>query len=189
MTKLFRWSLAGLLLAATVAVAPSARAKDLKTEDELIADMSSSKENIAVHAMLEYEKRFPTSTKGLPVIKKNLTDSRTAVRQKAARVLGSLHAEVSRDDLKTIAAMLKSQDKKEAMNAAIALRGLESKPVIPDLVEALKYPDDNVKRDACRTLAVVGNKSVIKDIEPLLQFPSAAVQKDAMDAINALKMK
>ena len=189
MTKLLRWSLAGTLLAAMLAVAPSAHAKKLKTEDELIEEMSSPKEKIAVHAMLEYEKTYPTSTKAFPVIKKNLKDSRTAVRRKAARVLGSLHAEVSKEELKDIAALMKSTDKMEATDGLKALRGLRAKPVIPEIVAALEYPDDGVKRDACRTLAVVADKSVIPKIEPLLQFPSPKVQKDAMDAINTLKMK
>lgn len=189
MKKLLSWSLVGALLAAMIAVAPSAYAKKIKTEDELIAEMESPTEKIAVHAMLEYEKTYPTSTKALPVIKKNLADSRVAVRIKAARVLGSLHAEVSKDELKTIAAMMESSDKKEAMEAVKSLRGLRSQPVIPQIVKALEYPDDNVKRDACRTLAVVADKSVIPKIEPLLQFPSPKVQKDAMDAIAALKMK
>src|SRR5262245_8717315 len=76
-------------------------AKD-KTEDQYIADLSSPKEAEVTEALLKLEKLYPNSTKALPKIKSLLTDSRSKVRRKAARVLGAMHAEVDANDLKNI---------------------------------------------------------------------------------------
>src|SRR5882762_5621432 len=77
-------------------------ASKVKTEEELIAELAGPNEDKVASAMLEWEKRFPTSTKAFPAIKKLLTDSREKVRRKAGRVLGALHAEVDQTDLKNI---------------------------------------------------------------------------------------
>jgi HEAT repeat protein len=189
MTKIVRWSIVGALLVALLALVPSVQAKAVRSEDELIAALSGSNGKEVARAMLELEKNYPTSTKAFPAIKGLLKDPRPEVRRKAARVLGSLHAEVSNDELKLIADLLKSSDKAEVMDGLKALRGLRAHAVVPEIEAMLEFPNDNVKRDACKTLAVVGDKGSIPKIEPLLQFPAPAVQKDAMDAIAALKAK
>jgi HEAT repeat protein len=184
--KLFFGGVVGLLMFA--AVLP-ASAKPPQTEDQLLADLNSPSEKVAYAALQNLEKLYPTDPNILPPIKKLLTDARPTVREKAARVLGALHADVSKDDLKNISAMLDSADKTEITEALKALRGLKAQSTIPKIIPLLQHADPFVKRDACRTLAVIGDKSVIKDIEPLQSDPDAKVQKDASDAIVALKAK
>ena len=164
-------------------------AKPKMTEDQLIQELSGSNESKVAGAMQQLEKGFPTSTKYHPKLKELLTDPREKVRRKAGRVLGALHAEVSETDLKNIAAMLKSSNRDEVIDALKSLRGLESKSVVPEMIPLLKHSHPNVIRDACRTIAAVGDKSSIPQIEPLLSHPEPAVQKDAMDAIHVLKKK
>ncbi|HEU6449634.1 MAG TPA: HEAT repeat domain-containing protein [Verrucomicrobiae bacterium] len=183
--KLILSAVIGLAVVATVLPASAAP----KSEDELMADLASPKEGIVTRALQNLEKEYPNSPNSLPKIKALLTDERPAVREKAARVLGATHAKVSADDLKKIAAMLKSDNWKEAQQAVIALRGLDAKSTVPEIVPLLKNANPFVKRDACRTLAVLGDKSVIKDIEPLTSDPDKRVQKDANDAIFTLKNK
>jgi HEAT repeat protein len=160
-----------------------------KTEEQLIADLSSPKEDVVVETLLALEKQYPTSTKAFPTIKKLLTDSRQKVRRKAARVLGVLHAEVDEQNLNDICAMLKASDAREQMDALISLRGLKAQSKIPEIVPLLNSPTPNVIRDACRTLAVLGNKDLIPSIEPLLKHADKKVQTDAQDAIYKLKAK
>lgn len=160
-----------------------------RTEDEILKDMDSPTAKIVYNALQDMEKQYPTSTAGLAKAKSLLTDERATVREKAARVLGALHAEVSDADLANICKLLNGDSKTEITEGLKALRGLKAQSTVPKILPLLKNPDDNVKRDACRTLAVLGDKSIIPDIQPLLKDPSSAVVKDANDAIYALNSK
>src|SRR6187399_1868098 len=80
--------------AVVLATSPAWAAK-VKTEDQLIAELSSPKDTVVESAMLHLEKEYPTSTKATTEIKKYLGDHRPKVRRKAARVLGALHADVT----------------------------------------------------------------------------------------------
>ena len=159
------------------------------TEDKLIAELSGKNEDKVANAMLQLEKKFPTSTKAVPAIKGLLTDSRSKVRRKAARVIGVLHADVSDADLKAITELFKGTDPREVMDGLIALRGLKAQSTVLQILPLLKHTTPNVVRDACRTLAVLGGKDVIPSIEPLVNHPDAKVQKDAKDALFVLKAK
>jgi HEAT repeat protein len=186
----YRASLVAALLSLVIGVAAfPTMAAPPKSEEQLVQDLSSAKDTVVVDAMQHLEKEYPTSATGIPVIKKLLADPREKVRRKAARVLGSLHVEVSDTDLKNIAEMFKAKDKGEVMDALKSLRGLKAQSLVPEIVALLNNPDKNILRDSCRTLGVLGNKSVIPSIEPLLKHPDPAVQKDAQDAIFALKGK
>ena len=160
-----------------------------KSEDQLIADLDSPKPKVVNDALLKLEKQYPTSTKAFPKMKKLLSDERSEVRRKAGRVFGALHADLDKEDIKVIAAMLKASDPQEQMDALKSLRGLKAPETVPDILPLLKSPSPNVVRDACRTLAVLGSKDTIPAIEPLLNDPNPAVKKDAHDAIFALKNK
>jgi hypothetical protein len=179
---------AGILACALLALAVPALAKD-KTEAEFIQDLHSSDEGEVIGALQGLEKRYPTGTQWQPAVKKLLTDSRSKVRVKAARVLGVVHAEVDETDLKNICALLKASDKAEVIGGLKSLRGLKAQSVVPQIVPLLKNSDNNIIRDSCRTLAVLGDKSLLPSIEPLLNHPDKNVQKDASDAIFALKSK
>ena len=167
----------------------SSHAAKVKTEDELIAELSGTDAKKVADAMLGLERQYPTSTKAQGEIKKYLTDSREIVRRKAGRVLGAIHADVNETDLKNIAAMLKATSNQEVMDALKSLRGLKAESTIPQILPLLKSPDVAVIRDACRTVAALGSKANVSDIEPLLKHADAKVQKDAQDAIAALKTK
>ena len=130
---------------------PSFAAK-VKTEDELIADLSNKDGKKVAEAMLGLERGYPTSVRAQTEIKKYLTDSREVVRRKAGRVLGAVHAEVSAEDLKNITAMLKATDNLEVMDALKSLRGLEAESTLPEILPLLKSTDVGVIRDACRTV-------------------------------------
>lgn len=190
MKNVFKRALIGAVLPAFLITAFASAAAQ-KSEDDLIAELASPNVTKVEAALQNLEKHYPTSTKALPQIKKLLTDDRPRVRRKAARVLGALHAEVSKEDVKAICELLKSQNPDEAIDGLKALRGLKApqavEQIIPILKETNRHP--NVIRDACRTLAVLGDKSVIREIEPLLNSPNAAIKKDAQDAIFALKAK
>lgn len=175
-----------LILAAVFATALPLLAAP-KTEKELLTLLDSPNEKVVVEALQDFEKKFTTSAEGLAKCKALLADSRALVREKAVRVLGAIHAEVSEADLKNITAMLASSEKREVMQALKGLRGLKAQSVAAQLIPLLQNADNNIKRDACRTLAVIGNKSMVKDIEPLLQSKEKAVVEDAQKAINALK--
>jgi len=182
------WTIWTVLLAALALTSP-AQAKPEKTEDQLIADLSSPNEDKVVETLLALEKQYPTSTNAFPTMKKLLTDPRQKVRRKAARVLGVLHAEVDEQNLNDICVMLKASDPREQMDALISLRGLKAQSKIPEIVPLLNSPTPNVIRDACRTLAELGNKDLIPSIEPLLKHADKRVQTDAQDAIFKLKAK
>ena len=178
-----------LIAAVLVASALPVLAGPPKTEEQLIADLDSPKEKIVYAALQDMERQFPTSAPGLAKIKTLLTDPRPMVHEKAARVLGALHTELTDAELKSITTMLDSADKKEVMEALKALRGLKAQSAIPKIETLLQHADPNVKRDACRTLAVIGDKSVVKSIQPLLNDPDKGVVKDANDAIFTLNAK
>ena len=166
----------------------STQAKD-KTEDELIAALSSPKEKTVINAMLEMEKLYPASTRCQDAIKPFLADNRKPVVRKAARVLGVMNAPVSEADLKNIVALLKGPEKNEIIDGLKALRGLKAQSTIPEILPLLENKDKNVIRDSIRTLAVLGDKSLVPKIEPFMSYPDLAVQKDAADALTILKQK
>lgn len=192
MSKLSQRSFIRFLVLAVVAVtlAPfSLQAKPPKTEDELITDLASPKDSVVAEALQKLEKDYPNSPKSVPAIKKLLGDPRPKVARKAARVLGSVNAEVSGTDLNNICELLKSADKYAVTDGLKALRGLKAKSVIPQIVPLLKSADKNIIRDAMRTLSVLGDKRLIPTLKPFLEYPDLAVQKDAADAISILKEK
>jgi len=168
--------------------APAGAAK-VKTEDELIAELASPKEDVVASTMLKLEKQFPTSPKTIAAVKGFLGDNRAKVRRKAARVLGAIHAEVTSAEIKTISGLLKATDPREVMDGLIALRGLQAAEALPEILPLLQHADLKVIGDACRTVAVHGTKSNIPALEALLQHPNAKVQKEANDAIFILKNK
>jgi HEAT repeat protein len=189
MKDICRLFFGGILGAVVLSTALLASARPPQTEDELLAALASPKDKEVYAALQNLEKQYPTDPNILPPIKKLLTDARPTVREKAARVLGAIHAEISADDLKNISAMLDSTDPNEIMESLKALRGLNAQSTIPKIIPLLKHSNNFVKRDACRTLAVIGDKSLVSDIEPLLSDPDPKVQKDAQDAIDILKAK
>ena len=164
-------------------------AAKVKTEEQLIADLASPKEDVVADAMLKIEKQFPTSTKAIPEIKKYLGDNRAKVRRKAARVIGVLHADVTSAEIKTICALLKATEQREVMDGLIALRGLKAAEALPEITPLLNHAAPGVIRDACRTIAVLGSKEHIALIEPLLKHADPKVQLDAQDALFKLKAK
>ena len=192
MSKLYRRSFIGMLVLAVFAMtlAPLLlQARPPKSEDELIADLASPKDNVVISALQNIERNYPTTTKALPAMKKLLADPRIKVKQKDARVLGAIHADVDSTDIQNICELLKASDKHVIMDGLISLRGLKAQRAIPQILPLLDNPDSNVKRDSMRTLAVLGDSSLIPKIKPLLTYPDLAVQKDAADAIAILKEK
>jgi HEAT repeat protein len=192
MSKLYRRSFIGMLILAVfgLTLAPLLlQARPPKSEDELIADLASPKDNVVISALQNIERSYPTTTKALPAMKKLLADPRDKVKRKDARVLGVIHADVDSTDIENICELLKSSDKRAIMDGLIALRGLKAQSAIPQIIPLLDNPDSNVKRDSMRTLAVLGDSSLIPKIKPFLTYPDLAVQKDAADAIAILKEK
>jgi HEAT repeat protein len=192
MSKLYKRSFIGMLVLAVLVttLAPLLlQAGSPKTEDELIADLASPKESVVINALQKIEKQYPTTTKALPAIKKLLTDPRSKVQRKAARVLGAINADVDSTDIQNICTLLKSADVGTVIDGLKALRGLKAQSAIPEILPLLKNANKNVIRDSCRTLAVLGDSSLIPSIKPLLTYPDLGVQKDAADAISILKEK
>ncbi|HEY2330162.1 MAG TPA: HEAT repeat domain-containing protein [Verrucomicrobiae bacterium] len=159
------------------------------TEAELIAQLSSSSQDKVAGAMQKIEKLYPLSPTAIAAVKKYLPDDRIKVKRKAARVVGSVHAEVSAAEIAAICTLLKNPDPDAVIDGLKALRGLTAASAVPEILPLLNNPTPNVVRDACRTLAVLGNKGTIPSIEPLLKSPNPKIQKDALDAIAALKAK
>jgi HEAT repeat protein len=188
MKKIHKRRFLGALSLAVLAGPLAGFAAD-KTEDQLIAELASPNETKVTDALLQLEKKYPTSTKAFPTMKKLLKDPRAKVRRKAARVLGVLHADVDQENIKDICALLKASDTREIMDGLIALRGLKAQSAVPEIVPFLKHAHPNVIRDACRTLAVLGTKELIPEIEPLLKHSDAKVKLDAQDAIYKLRSK
>lgn len=178
-----------LALGVFTLTASQVQAAKEKTEEQLIADLASPKEDVVANAMLKIEKQFPTSTKAIPEIKKYLGDNRAKVRRKAARVIGVLHAEVTSEEIKAICGLLKATEQREVMDGLIALRGLKAAEALPEILPLLNHASPGVIRDACRTIAVFGGKDHIALIEPLLKHADPKVQLDAQDAIFKLKAK
>jgi HEAT repeat protein len=177
-----------LLVASAFALALPVLAGTM-TEQEILAGLDSPKDKVVVDALAHFEDDHRDSAPAMTKVKALLADSRPLVREKAARVLGAIHADVSADDLKNIAAMLSNPEKREVMQALKALRGLKAESTVPQIIPLLQNPDENIKRDSCRTLAVIGSKDNIKDIEPLTKDSNKAVVEDAQKAIAALGMK
>jgi HEAT repeat protein len=159
------------------------------TEQAILADLDSPKDKVVLNAFAHFEDDHRDSAPAMAKVKGLLADARPLVREKAARVLGAIHADVSDDDLKNITTMLSSPEKREVIQALKALRGLKAESTVPKIVPLLQNPDQNIKRDACRTLAVIGTKDNLKDIEPLIKDPDKAVVEDAQKAIAALNLK
>lgn len=176
-----------LIIALAACALPASAAE--KSEAAAIAALADKNGDKVAAAMQEIEKKYPTSVEGIKKIKSMLGDERVKVRRKAARVVGTLHADVTEAELKTIAQMLKGTTPEEVIDGLKSLRGLKSKSVIPEITALLNHPTPNVIRDACRTLAEIGSRDVIPSIEPLLNHANAAVKKDAQDAIFKLKNK
>jgi hypothetical protein len=106
----------------TMTLAPtSLHAKPSKTEDELISESSSPKDSVAVDALQQLERDYPDSTNAISAVKKALTDPRTKVHCKAARVLGALHVALNQDEMNTINVMLQSKNPDEVKEAQKAL--------------------------------------------------------------------
>jgi HEAT repeat protein len=190
MKTFFGRKLMGALLAVVVlGVAVPAMAKAPKMEEQVLSDLSSTNAKVVYGALQVLEKSFPTSAPGLAKAKSLVTDERATVREKAARVLGALHAEVSEADLRNIAKLLDGTGKDEITEGLKALRGLKAESTIPKILPLLKNPDPFVKRDALRTLSVLGDKSIVPQIQPLTQDADPRVVKDANDAIFNLNSK
>jgi HEAT repeat protein len=160
-----------------------------KAEARFMADLAADDTRRVLNALDDLSASSRPGTNALLAVRRLLPDPRPTVREKAARVLGLLHADVDHDDLKAICRMLRSYDKHEASEALKALRGLKAAEAIPEITPLLKSPQEMLVRDACRTLAIIGNKDVIPSIEPLLQDKRDDVRKDAQDAIAALRAK
>lgn len=189
MRQICRLTFIGMSFLALLAAAPSIRAE---TEDELIAKLSSPDESTVIWTMTRYKKLYRGSTKAFPALKKLLTDSRLKVKERAAGLLGSFHADVSEADVKAICALLKEPSADANTEGLKALRGLQGSAVagaVPDILPCLKNSNSYVVRDACRTLAVLGHKDLIPLIEPLLNSPDSKVKKDAQDAVTTLRSK
>jgi HEAT repeat protein len=192
MSKLYRRGFIGMLVLAVLATTLTPlllQARPPKTEDELITDLASPKDNVVISALQNIEKTYPTTTKALPAMKKLLTDPRLKVQRKAARVLGAINADVDSTDIQNICTLLKSTDVDTIIDGLKALRGLKAQSAIPEILPLLKNANKNVIRDSMRTLAVLGDSSLIPSIKPLLTYPDLGVQKDAADAISILKEK
>jgi len=160
-----------------------------RTEEQLIQDLESADSGKVKSALGQLQKHYPTSTKSLSAIKKALKDSRSEIRRKAARALGSLHAEVDQTNIRDLCALLKASDLDEVEDGLKALRGLKAPEAVPAILPLLRHRSANIVRDACRTLAVLGNKDTIPSIEPLLKNAEPDVMKDAKDAISKLRSK
>jgi HEAT repeat protein len=160
-----------------------------KTEEELIAQLASPDEGKVTSALQDLEKGYPESKTAQAAVVSKLKDPREKVQRKAARVLGAIHAPVDRKILADITPLLKSPNKDAVIDGLKALRGLDSKAAVPEMLALLASPDENIKRDTCRTLAEVGDASLVPKIEPLLNDPNKKVQEDARDAISRLKSR
>jgi HEAT repeat protein len=160
-----------------------------KAETKRMADLAVDDTRKVLNALDKVEESPRPGTNALLAVRKLLSDPRPSVREKAARVLGALHADVNHNDIIAICRMLRSYDKHEADEALKALRGLNAAEAIPEIIPLLKSPQTPLVREACRTLATIGNKELIPSIEPLLDDKRADVRKEAQEAIIKLKAK
>lgn len=187
-----------LLAALMLGVALSAHAVPMKTdkdktEAELVQDLApANTDRVITDAMSQLERMHrqdPSWTNSIPALKNLLTDERSPVRRKAARILGIFHASLTDAEIKLVCRQLTASDWGEVQSGVKALRDLHATSAVPDLLPLLHHSNSSVVRDTCRTLAVIGDKSVIPSIEPLLKDPKSSVVKDAQDAIATLKAK
>jgi len=176
------------LLFAAISFSFSALASK-KTEEEWIAQLSSTDEGKVTGALQGLEKEYPDSPTARAKIISMLKDPREKVQRKAARVLGAIHAKVDAKVLAEITPLLKSANKEAVVDGLKALRGLDAASAVPQILPLLASPDENIKRDACRTLAEIAGPSAVSKIEPLLNDPNKRVQEDARAAIEKLKLK
>jgi len=178
---------APLLFAAIFLSFPALASK--KTEEEWIAQLSSTDEGKVTGALQGLEKEYPDSPTARAKIISMLKDPREKVQRKAARVLGAIHAKVDAKVFAEITPLLKSTNKDAVIDGLKALRGLDAASAVPQILPLLSSADENIKRDACRTLAEIASPSVVSKIEPLLNDPNKRVQEDARTAIEKLKLK
>ncbi len=160
-----------------------------KAEARLIADLAADDSRKVLNALDELEASSRPGSNALLAARKLLPDPRPSIREKAARVLGALHADLNHNDIKAICRMLRSYDTHEADEALKALRGLNAAEAVPEIAPLLKSPQAALVRDACRTLAILGKKDLIPTIEPLLGDKRANIRKEAQDAIEKLRAK
>ena len=160
--------------------------KTPKTEAQLISDLGSPKTSTVVSALGKLQTYHPMPTNALPRMKELLGDPRSEVRREVVRTLGSLSAEVSEADVRTICASMQSID--DIIYGLQALRSLKATNPVPEILPFLKNSDPRVIRHACRTLAVLGNVEAVPAIEPLLHHSDRKVKKDAEVAIAQLRL-
>ena len=160
-----------------------------KEESRLVEALHSPKESVVTDALGQLDRKYPDATNFWPQIKPLLRDPRLKVRCKAARVLGSMHADVNHDEIAALSSMLNSTQRGERGDALKSLRGLNASEAVPAIIPLLNNPEPKIIREACRTLAVLGDRSTIEFIMPLLQSSDVAVKADAEDAVFQLKSK
>jgi HEAT repeat protein len=184
-----------LNLQATPAASPGTPYKTDKdkAEAELIQDLApTNSDRVITDAMTQLERMHnhdANVTNSIPALVNLLTDNRSPVRRKAARVLGVFHAPLSETEIRLVCRQLQATDWGEVQSGVKALRDLHATSAVPDLLPLLQHSNSSVVRDTCRALAVLGDKSVIPSIEPLLKSSKASVVKDAQAAITTLKAK
>ena len=188
MSSRFARALSMALLFAAISLSLPAFASK-KTEEEWIAQLSSTDEGKVTGALQGLEKEYPDSPTARAKIISMLRDPREKVQRKAARVLGAIHAKVDAKVLAEITPLLKSTNKDAVIDGLKALRGLDAASAVPQILPLLSSADENIKRDACRTLAEIAGPSAVSKIEPLLDDPNKKVQEDARAAIEKLKLK
>src|SRR5258708_23504187 len=97
------------LLLAAISFSFSALASK-KTEQEWIAQLSSSDEGKVTSALQGLEKEYPESPTARAKIASMLKDPREKVQRKAARVLGAIHAKVDAKVLAGVTPLLHSTE-------------------------------------------------------------------------------
>src|ERR1051325_4491571 len=107
-------------------------------EARMIAEMASNDPHKVLKALADLEEKQNPGTNAIGAARKLLSDPRPAVRKKAARVLGAIHAPLDQDEIKTICRMLKSYDPSEADDALKALRDLKVSEAIAEITPLLK---------------------------------------------------
>jgi len=184
--KIRRIGLIALGLGLALLPASASRASE-KSKEEVVAQLSSADESKVYDALQYVEKHFPEDAALREKVCSFLTDSRPKIKRKAARVLGALGANLTKDQVRDVQSLLAASDKETVIDGLKALRGLANRDDFAPILPLLQNSDQNIKRDACRTLAVIANKSAIPKIEPLLNDPDKKVREDAEAAIRALK--
>jgi len=164
-----------------------------KSEAELIQDLApTNSDRVIVDALEQLERLHDSDTNvtgSIPAMVNLLTDDRSSVRRKAARILGVIHAPLSEAQIRLVCRQLHAATPAEIQSGLKALRDLQATSTVPDVLPLLQDTHPGIVRDACRTLAVLADKSVVPDLQPLLNDPYKGVVKDANDAIFALNAK